>query len=242
MNNHTQSTVYRYKMADQVYDILKGQILKGVLVPGEEISADQLARKLNTSKTPVREALHRLKGERLVVDADKGKIIVIELSPEEVTQIGELYATLQTLALKWGFARIPREKLHENLKMLQEAKKNLEKGNPEYFLEADVILHDLIVAAPGNQWLIRIVTQVRNFIAIIRNMFPTMERYREAWHDHVAIVESILKGDRDSAIKNLNLHTEHVNNHLLASLKQKQADDRGQDLSNGKHGRSIGGS
>lgn len=230
MKNYTESTVRRYKIADQVYDILKARILKGILAPGQEISTDQLAKELNTSKTPIREALHRLKGERLIVDTDKGKISVIELSPEEVTQISELYAALQTLALKWGFAHIPREKIRENLKMLQEAKKDLEKGNPQYFLEADVILHDLIVAAPGNQWLTRIVSQVRGFIAIIRNMFPSVERYREAWRDHVAVVESILKGDRDSAIRNLNLHTEHVKNRLLASLKQKQGDDRPRSL------------
>jgi len=56
MNNYTQPIVRRYKIADQVYDILKAQIFKGILAPGEEISTDQLAKKLNTSKTPIREA------------------------------------------------------------------------------------------------------------------------------------------------------------------------------------------
>jgi len=226
MNNYTEPTVRRYKIADQVYDMLKSQILKGTVAPGEEISPDQLAKRLNTSKTPIREALHRLKGEGLITDIERGKISVIRLSPEEIAHLSELYAALQTLALRWGFERISREKLRKNLEMLQKAKEDLEKGHLERFLEADVILHDLIVAAAHNRWLTRIVTHVRSFVAIMRNMFPSVERYREAWRDHVAIVESILKGDRDSAIKNLNLHTEHVKNRLLASFQQQPANKR----------------
>jgi len=210
MSNHNQLIVRRYKIADQVYDLLKTQILKGTLASGEEISVDELARKLNTSKTPVREALNRLRGEGLVVETDRGKMSVIKLSSEEVAHICELRAALETLALKWGFQNIPQEKLQENLKMLQEAKKHLEKGDSEYFLRADSILHNLIVTSPDNPWLARVISQVRNLVEITRNMFPSLERYKTSIHEHILIVESLLRGDKDMAIKNLNSHIEHV--------------------------------
>lgn len=219
-----QSSVRRYKIVDQVYDILKAQIVNGVLKPGQEISVDELARKLKTSKTPIREALHRLKGEGLVVDSDKGKMSVVSLSSEEVAHISEVYAALQTFALKWGFDHIPLNKVKENLKMLREAKKDLEEGNPEPFLKADVILHDLIANSAGNACLSQILSNLRCFIAIIRNMFPSLERYKEAWEDHMAVVQAILRGDKEAAIKNMNLHTEHVKQRLLASLEEQKGE------------------
>ncbi len=222
MTNETEFTIRRYRIADQVYDILKSQILKGVLPPGQEISIEQIGKTLNTSKTPIREALHRLKGERLIVDTDRGRMAVTKLSPEEIVHISELYAALQTLALKWGFERISREKLRQNLGMLQEAKKDLDKGDARPFLEIDIDLHDLIGLSSGNPWLVRITSQVRSLTAIIRNTFTSPERYKEAWQNHVAVVECLLAGDKDGAIKNLNLHIEHVKDHLLASLEQKQ--------------------
>ena len=226
MTNETKFTVRRYRIADQVYDILKSQILKGVLPPGQEIAIEQIGKTLNTSKTPIREALHRLKGERLVVDTNRGKMIVTKLSPEEIVHISELYAALQTLALKWGFERISREKLRDNLRMLREAKKDLDQGNPQSFLEIDIDLHDLIGASSGNPWLVRITSQVRSLTAIIRNTFTSLERYEEAWQNHVAVVECLLAGDKDGAIESLNLHIEHVKDRLLASLWEGRGEQK----------------
>jgi len=215
MATNIPPSVRRYKIVDQVYDILRAQIIKGILTPGQEISVDELAKKLNTSKTPIREALNRLKGEGLIVDTDRGKMSVIKFSSKEIAHICELRAALETLALKWGFGNIPREKLQENLRMLREAEKKLERGDSTYFYEVDTILHNLIVNSAGNQWLVQIISQLRNLIEITRNMFASMERDRESLQEHIIIIESLLKGDKQAAIKNLNSHIEHLKNHLL---------------------------
>lgn len=218
--------IRRYRITDQVYDILKDQILRGVLAPGRQVSVDELAKTLKISPTPVREALNRLKAQRLIVDSNNGRMSVTMLSSEEVVQLSQLYAALQVLALEWGFHRISRDELGENLKVLQENKANVEAGAVEHFLKADVTLHDLIVDAAGNQWLTWVVSQIRDFIALIRNMFPSVERYREAWEDHVAIVESLLRGDKAAAINAVERHTEHVRDRLLACLERDQGSRR----------------
>ena len=222
--NVAKPIIRRYNMTDQVYNLLRSQILRGVFFPGAEILVDKIAEELNVSKTPVREAMSKLKGERLVVGKDKGKVYVTKLSAEEVVQISDLYAALQTLALEWGFEHISREEIQNNLKMLQEAKKNLDRGDIRTFLKVDVILHDIITSSAGNEWLVRVTSQVGGLIAIIRNTFTTLERYKEAWQDHIVIVESILKGDKDAVIKSLNSHIEHVKLSLLASLRQQSGE------------------
>lgn len=222
MTNNIQSSVRRYKIADQVYDILRAQIIKGILVPGQEILVDQLAGRLDSSKTPIREALNRLKGEGLIIGTDKGKMSVIKLSSKEITHICELRVALEMLALRWSFENIPREKLQENLRMLREAEEKLKRGDPTHFYEVDTILHNLIVNSAGNQWLSQIISQLRNLIEITRNMFTSIERDKESLREHIIIIESLLKGDKEVAMKNLNSHIEHVKSHLLCQILHQE--------------------
>ena len=51
---------------ERVYRLLKAQVMHGDFAPGERLDPSVLARDLGTSPTPVRDALHRLSGERLV--------------------------------------------------------------------------------------------------------------------------------------------------------------------------------
>lgn len=52
--------------SERVYDALKGRIMAGEALPGEKLDPATFAGQLNSSVTPVREALHRLAGERMV--------------------------------------------------------------------------------------------------------------------------------------------------------------------------------
>lgn len=52
--------------SERVYDALKRRLLAGELQPGEKLEPARFAEELNSSVTPVRDALHRLTGERLI--------------------------------------------------------------------------------------------------------------------------------------------------------------------------------
>ena len=52
--------------AERVYDALKRRLLSGDLLPGERLEPARFAAELTSSVTPVRDALNRLEGERLV--------------------------------------------------------------------------------------------------------------------------------------------------------------------------------
>ena len=117
--------------------------------------------------------------------------------------------------------------------MLRKAEKELEKGDPTYFCEVDAILHNLIITSAGNLWLTQIMSQLRDLVEMTKNIFTSLERYKESLHDHIAIVESLLREDKAAAIKNLNLHMEHVKHRLLVSFQQDK-EMKGEDLLNVK--------
>lgn len=220
--DNRQLTIHRYRITDQVYNILQSWILNGSLVPGEEISIDSLAKKLKISITPIREALNKLKGKGLVVDAENTKIKVIELSPQELAQIFDLRTALETFALRCGFENLSEKGLHQELETLQRAEKDLEKGDSESFHKADRILHDLIVTSAKNKWLTEVMSQLKNLIEITKNMCVSLERYKASIPEHISIVESILKGDKKTAVRSLEDHLNNAKQRLLISLEKKR--------------------
>ena len=74
---------------EQVADTLRGQIISGALAPGIRLSQADVARALNVSRTPLREALHKLEAEGLVVtQANRG----MSVAPAPLYQVEDAYA------------------------------------------------------------------------------------------------------------------------------------------------------
>jgi len=103
--------INRFSLTEQVYGIIKEQIISGELKSGEKVSVDGLARDLDTSKTPIREALNKLIGEYLVVNTGKNKMEIVRLSMKDVSSISDLRKVLEVLALEEGFVKISKETL-----------------------------------------------------------------------------------------------------------------------------------
>lgn len=215
MNINNEYKINRYSLTNQVYDIIKSEILNGKILSGEEISVDGIARKLETSKTPVRESLNKLIGEGLVVNNGKSKMKIIELTLEEISNIFDLRQVLEVLALKESFLKISRTKLSENLIMLKESKKDLEKDDPKKSREADDMLHELIINSASNKWLLQIITQLKSLIDIVRNSYPSLSRYKASVDEDISIVEAIISEDKEKSIKNLNIHLEGIKNRAI---------------------------
>lgn len=74
---------------DNVYQTLRDRIIDGEYPPGTRMSQDGLATELSVSRTPLREALHRLEADGLLVaEANRG----MEVSPITVGMVEECYA------------------------------------------------------------------------------------------------------------------------------------------------------
>lgn len=217
--------VNRFSLTDQVYSIIKEQIVSGVLKSGEKISVDGLARDLETSKTPIREAINKLIGENLVINTGKNKMEIVELGLDDISNISDLRQVLETLALKEGFLNIDKDRLADNLRLLKESKVDLEKGNPKKFITADEDLHEMIIKSANNKWLIQIIMKLKSLIEVVRNTYPSLIRYKVSISEHIELVEAMLAGDEAKSIKILNKHMENIKNRILeAATANKNRD------------------
>src|ERR1700688_5051880 len=80
--------------AETAYAVLREAIVTNTFKPGMRLRADDLAKKLGVSKTPVREALRKLQAEDLIT-VQPGNALTVKSISEE--QLFEIYYTREAL-------------------------------------------------------------------------------------------------------------------------------------------------
>jgi DNA-binding GntR family transcriptional regulator len=107
-----------------VYRNLREAIMRCELVPGQRLVIDELARRLNVSAIPVREALHLLSSERLVINVPHVGATVAPIAPESVHEVFTVMEGLEMVAAREAASRLgPDEKgeLADLLRVMDEA-------------------------------------------------------------------------------------------------------------------------
>jgi DNA-binding GntR family transcriptional regulator len=85
---------------EEVYDVLRSQLLNGVLRPGQKLRMVELAGRFGVSQSVVREALTRLGERGLVVASPQRGFRVRELSVADIAELTELRVEIETVALR----------------------------------------------------------------------------------------------------------------------------------------------
>lgn len=136
-----------------VVKILSAGILSGKYRPGDRLNESQIARELNISRIPVREALSQLQEQGLVQNRERRGMFVTNIGPEEVLQISSLRIVLETEALRLA----QKNMTPEILVALEKLVERMETWNGT-LLEAaalDLEFHRMLWKAAGNPYLER---------------------------------------------------------------------------------------
>jgi len=136
-----------------VVKMLSADILAGKYKPGDRLNESQIARELNISRIPVREALSQLQEQGLVQNRERRGMFVTNIGPEEVLQISSLRIVLETEALRLA----QKNMTPEILVALEKLVERMETWNGT-LLEAaalDLEFHRLLWKAAGNPYLER---------------------------------------------------------------------------------------
>jgi len=84
----------------QVYALLREAIVRGELAPGRQLSENTLAAELGVSRTPIREALGRLREDRLVETVPQLGTFVVRVSPTAIRDAQFIRETLECAAIR----------------------------------------------------------------------------------------------------------------------------------------------
>ncbi|HEY0265175.1 MAG TPA: GntR family transcriptional regulator, partial [Rhizomicrobium sp.] len=136
-----------------VVKMLSADILAGKYKPGDRLNESQIARELNISRIPVREALSQLQEQGLVQNRERRGMFVTNIGPEEVLQISSLRIILETEALHLAAARMTPEILAQLEKLMTQM--DAWDGTLLEAAALDLEFHRALWKAAGNPYLDR---------------------------------------------------------------------------------------
>src|SRR5471032_724236 len=105
-------------LSENVFRRIQAAIVKGEIAPGSKISEPELARTYGISRGPLREAIHRLEGQRLLVRVPHVGARVVSLSHAELIELYEIRESLEGMACRLAAERMTDEEIDELRRVL----------------------------------------------------------------------------------------------------------------------------
>ncbi len=189
--------------AQQVYEIIRDDILDGRLAPNVHLVQEEVAARLSVSRQPVQQAMLLLRSEGLVTESGARGLCVAPIDPERVRHHYQIRTSLDRLAagivadrICQGDVEVRDQLFVEGRKYISEGK-NAEKNRsaPEA-VALDMQFHSLIYKCSGNPLIA--VTAEPHWSFLRRVMVSVLlhaGRGPIVWREHETILETLLSGD-----------------------------------------------
>ena len=218
----------RANLAEQVYDTLKAQMHDFRLVPGDRFSEAELGTRLGVSRTPVREALFRLRNEGLLDVESKSGWFVRPIDFGKLEQLYDLRVILETASLARLCSMAEASPELDALKKiwLIPAAERLSDAGEVGALDED--FHATLVRAAGNEEIARVHWDVTERIRVIRRLdFTRPDRIDATYAEHAKILRGVIQRKADAAQMLLRSHIEQSKSEVrkitLATLYEARA-------------------
>jgi len=200
---------------DFVVEIIREAILSGDLKPGERLTQEELANRLEVSSTPVREALRQLEAEGLIVHVPYKGVRVAELSAGDVREVYMIRGVLEGLATKLAIPNLSQNELRELEELHQQMADALRKNTLEQLGDVNRQFHMTLYKASKSQVLCDLITNLWSRIPW-RDVWTAIPgRAQEVWREHDKIMAAVRKRDPDLAADMTREHCERGSSRLV---------------------------
>jgi len=212
MSSPTQrSPLRRSTLGEDVYEAVKSLVMEHTLAPGDRVNIDALARELEVSPTPVREALARLEADGLVRKRPlAGYTVSPLLTRQEFTDMFDMRLVLEGAAARWAAERAqPEVRAAIVTESQTPAPVDLpgQDGRRSHvaFTALDARFHDMIADAAGNPLLRDSIQRLHAHLHIHRLYFPYAQT-GSTGEEHLRVSAAIAAGDPDGAEAAMRAH------------------------------------
>ena len=194
-----RETVDRHLLRDTAYDRLCDAIVAGTLAPGEALHDGELCDWLGLSRTPVRDALGRLRDEGLVEMAPQRFTRVASMTVRDVYEVIPLLAAVHGLATELAVPRFDASDIRE-LRVHNDAFSTaLRARDARAAYDADERFHDVFVDMSGNRELARVLGRLQPRLHRVEVLCDGDLPGRRSVAQHEAIITRAETGDPPGA-------------------------------------------
>jgi len=197
-----------------VYENLKNAIVKGDLTPDSRVVESRLAGALGISRTPVREAIHKLEREGLLRQGPKGGFFVAGLTPADIEETFGIRSVLESYAAKLAANRHLERELRPLEEKLEAYQESLDRGDLDALPRINTEFHDLLYGLSRSPRLIKMINDLRDHIYRFRLVILKIEEMAKSSNEDHRLMLMAIRGRDAEGVERL------VKEHIL----------RGQDI------------
>jgi DNA-binding GntR family transcriptional regulator len=194
----------------KAYDALRAAILSGELKPGENLTLGEIAKKLQVSTMPVREALRRLESQGMITFSSQKKITVTQLSVEDLEEFYWIRIPLECRAFARNVGKLNSKEIKE-LEALDKLMRKKENRGPEW-VRLNRKFHMILYGSEKSPVLKGALAWLWDNVTAYLNIYAQSSIIDEANDMHRAIIGAIKNKDFDKASR---LLEQHLNSGLL---------------------------
>lgn len=208
------------------YAALKNDIIMNKIKAGDCLSGCQLAKNLNMSRTPVREALNVLASEGFVEIRNGVGIYVRKVSEKDILELIEVRSALECSALEARTLTIDQEQLdslYDGWLDFQNRINNGRKPDLDEVTTLDYATHDFIVCSSNNSYLMELT---KNVSARFKQMqylsVMGLDDTADTVNQHIEILASMRNGDIAQSVQLLRSHIMEAATYILTLISKRE--------------------
>ncbi|GGI11214.1 GntR family transcriptional regulator [Gottfriedia solisilvae] len=194
-----------YSQAEKAYEILENMIVSLELEPGQIITENEISKKLNIGRMPIREALKKLESVNMVVILPRKGIMVKEITVEEMLQQLEVRRVLEKLIVERATKFMNEEEKKRLLEIADAFEKATIEKNALDSVQYDGMFNSLISKASRNPYAANAITPLhvsaRRFYYF--NYHIDEELTKLINMAHIELIRIMVTGDVEKALKQL---------------------------------------
>lgn len=190
---------HRGSMMDVAYYTLREAMREGVLPPGSSLIEVDLAKLLDMSRTPIREALRRLEVEHLVENAPRRGLIVPTMTIDHLIEVFEIRAVLEGLAARRCAQRRSPSEIATFAACIDMMDRALAESDDDLLEQGSSQFHRLLRSGSGMTRLREIVVLMMDSARSIGTHQFAGGRAAKAVEEHREIYQAIADGDAERA-------------------------------------------
>lgn len=231
--------IKRQVLRDEVEELILNRLMESRWAPGSRLSIDGLARDLEVSPTPVREAMVSLERSGLVeYVALRGYVVAPMLDGEQMGELLDARKTIETAALSRSFAHWDEfladleaaHEAHAGVIARVDAQERVDYDLVREHFQADWGFHQTLFHHAGNRYLTQTVDTLRTHTHRMRQTWeggPKMFDAHEAHAEHGIILEKVRRQQHDAALRALSDHLNAVLTRSLLTLEDQEPAEEG---------------
>lgn len=206
----------RRRLADEVYDQIVNAIASLEIGPNDRLVQEKLAKQLDISRTPVREALMRLEQEGVLVVSQRGGFRLHRMDDHEVRELYQSRAAVEGQAARILAENVDSETI-KSLRQTIKTEEDIKVTTTRAYFEANRNIHRRFIELTDNRYLLEMFDMTWGK-AMAFQLFSTFVNVdiSKSLGDHMSLVDAIETGDKTVALEAV---IDHIHDGLDLQLK-----------------------